>query len=75
MYETTTTRVVEGEGASEEFEVKIGLKQGSVQIPAAVHSRGTHQQEDGDEGCHAEILHANGKPELQETLEPLPDMG
>ena len=33
MYEKTTTRVVEGEGASEEFEVKIGLRQGHVQSP------------------------------------------
>ena len=30
MYEKTTSRVVVGEGASEEFEVKIGLRQGSV---------------------------------------------
>ena len=29
-YEKTTARVVVGEGASEEFEVKIGLTQGSV---------------------------------------------
>ena len=29
-YENTTARVVVGEGASEEFEVKIGLRQGSV---------------------------------------------
>ena len=50
MYEKTTARVVVGEGASEEFEVKIGLRQGSVLLqsnidlkllraePAAVHS-------------------------------------
>ena len=31
--ETTTTRVVVGEGASEEFEVNIGLRQGSVLSP------------------------------------------
>ena len=30
-YEKTTARVVVGEGASDEFEVKIGLRQGSVQ--------------------------------------------
>ena len=30
-YEKTTAGVTVGEGASEEFEVKIGLKQGSVQ--------------------------------------------
>ena len=30
MYEKTTAIVVVGEGASEAFEVKIGLRQGSV---------------------------------------------
>ena len=33
MYEKTTATVVVGEGASKEFEVKIGLRQGSVLIP------------------------------------------
>ena len=33
MYEKTTARVVVGEGASEEFEVKIRLRQGSVLSP------------------------------------------
>ena len=33
MYEKTTARVVVGEGASEEFEVNIGLRQGSVLSP------------------------------------------
>ena len=32
-YEKTTAREVVGEGASEEFEVKIGLRQGSVLSP------------------------------------------
>ena len=32
-YEKTTARVVVGEGASEEFEVKIGLRQGRVLSP------------------------------------------
>ena len=32
-YEKTTARVVVGEGASEEFEVKIGLRLGSVLSP------------------------------------------
>ena len=32
-YEKTTARLVVGEGASDEFEVKIGLKQDSVQSP------------------------------------------
>ena len=30
MYEKTTARVVVGDGASEEFKIKIGLRQGSV---------------------------------------------
>ena len=42
-YEKTTARVVVGEGASDEFEVKIVRS-----------STGPHQQEDGDEGCHEE---------------------
>ena len=33
MYEKTTATVVVGEGASEQFEVKIGLKHGSVLSP------------------------------------------
>ena len=33
MHENTTARVVVGEGASEEFEVTIGLRQGSVLSP------------------------------------------
>ena len=33
MYEKTTARVVVGEGASEEFDVKIGLRQGSALSP------------------------------------------
>ena len=33
MYEKTTARVVVGEGASDEFEVKIGLRQGSGLSP------------------------------------------
>ena len=32
-YEKTTARVVVGEGASEEFDVNIGLRQGSVLSP------------------------------------------
>ena len=45
MYEKTTARVVVGEGVSEEFEVNIGLRQGSVQslllFIAVVDSRKT----------------------------------
>ena len=33
IYEKTTARVVVGEGASEAFEVNIGLRQGSVLSP------------------------------------------
>ena len=33
MYEKTKARVVVGEGASQEFEVNIGLRQGSVLCP------------------------------------------
>ena len=33
MYEKSTARVVVGEGASEEFEVNIGLRQGIVLSP------------------------------------------
>ena len=33
IYEKTTARMVVGEGASEEFEVNIGLRQGSVLSP------------------------------------------
>ena len=54
-YEKTTARVVVGERASDEFGVKIGLRQGQRAEPAALHSStGPHQQEDGGEGCHEE---------------------
>ena len=46
-----------GEGASEDFEVKIGLRQGSMLSPLlcmVVGPTGPHQQEDGGEGCHEE---------------------
>ena len=55
-YENTTARVVVGEGASEEFEVNIGLRHGSVLSPLLFIAvlTGPYQQEDGDEGCHEE---------------------
>ena len=45
-----------GEGASLEFDVNIGLRQGSVLsllLFIAVPT-GHHQQKDGGEGCHEE---------------------
>ena len=55
MYKKTTARVVVGEGASEEFEVNIGLRQDSNAEPTAVHSStGPYRQEDGDERRHEE---------------------
>ena len=54
IYEKTTARVVVvGEGASEEFDVKIGLRQVSVLNPL-LFSTGPHLQEDGDELCYEE---------------------
>ena len=38
-FEKTTARVVVGEGASEEFEVKIGLRHGSVLSPLLFQTR------------------------------------
>ena len=49
MYEKTTARVVVGEGASEEFVVKIRLRQGSVLSPLLFIDTGPHQQENGDD--------------------------
>ena len=51
MYEKTTSMVVVGEGASEEFGVNSGLRRGSVLSPL---STAPHQKEDGGEGCHEE---------------------
>ena len=80
-YEKTTARVVVGEGASEEFEVKIGLRQGSVPSPlvfiaaaAAVLdliSRKTAMKDVMKILLYADdlALLANGQHELQETLD------
>ena len=59
MHEKTAARVIVGEGASEAFGVKIGLRQGSVLSPLlflAVGPTETHRQEDGGKGfgCHEE---------------------
>ena len=72
-YEKTTSRVVMGEGASEEFEVKIGLRQGSVLSPLPfiavldLISRKTVVKDAMEKLLYA--LVANGKQELQETPE------
>ena len=77
MYEKTTARVVVGEGASEAFEVKIGLRQGSVLIPLlfisvlGLISRKTVMKDAMKKLPYADdlALVANGKQGLQETLE------
>ena len=77
MYEKTTARVVVGEGASEEFEVKNGLRQGSVLSPllfiAVLHliSRKTVVKDAMKKLLYVDdmALVANGKQELQQTLQ------
>ena len=74
MYEKTTARVVVGEGASEEFEVKIGLRQGSVLSPLLfiavldLISRKTVMKDAMKKLLYADdlALVANGKQEPQE---------
>ena len=76
-YEKTTARVVVGEGASEEFEVKIGLRQGSVLSPLLfiavldLISRKTVVKDAMKKLLYADglALVTNGKQELQETME------
>ena len=78
-YEKTTARVVVAEGASEEFEVKIGLRQGCVLSPLLfiavldVISRKTVVKDAMKKLLYEDdlvlVLVANGKQELQETLD------
>ena len=75
-YEKTTARVVVGEGASEEFEVKIGLRQSSVLSPLLfiavldLVSRKTVVKDATKKLLYADdlALVANGKQELHETM-------
>ena len=77
MYEKTTARVVVGEGASDEFEVKIGLRQGSLLSLLLFISvldlmnRKTVMKDAMKKLLYADYLAlvANGKQQLQETLE------
>ena len=77
MYEKTTARVVGGEGASEEFEVNIGLREGSVLSPLLfiavmdIMSRKTVMNDAMKKRLYADdlALLANTKQELQESLE------
>ena len=76
-YEKTAARVVVGEGASEDFGVKIGLKQDSVLSPLLfiavldLISRKTVVKDAMQKLLYAEDLAMvmNGKQELQDTLE------
>ena len=73
-YVTTTARVVVGEGAPEELEFKIGLKQGSVLRPLLfiavldLISRKTVMKDAMKKLLYADdlALVANGKQELQQ---------
>ena len=79
MHENTTARVVVGEGASEEFEVKIGLREGSVLSPLLfisvldLISRKTVTKDAVKKLLYADDLGLveNGKQELQELQETL----
>ena len=74
MYEKTTARMVVGEGASEEFEFKIGLRQGSALSPLVfiavldLISRKTVMKDAMKKLLYAYglALVANGKQELQD---------
>ena len=74
IYEKTIARAVVGEGASEEFEVKIGLRQGIVLSPLLfvavqdIVSRKTVKKDAIRKLLYADdlALVANGKQELHE---------
>ena len=76
MYHKTTARVVVGEGASEEFEINIGLRRGSVLSPLLftavldLTSRKTLVKDAMKKLLYADdlALMMNGKQELQETM-------
>ena len=76
-YEKTTARVMVEERASDEFEVKIGLRQGIVQGPLLfiavldLISRKTVVKDAMKKLLYADelALVANGKQELQETMD------
>ena len=80
MYDNTTARVVVGEGASEEFEVMIELRQGQgsvlspllfIAVLLDLISRNTVVKDAMKKLLYADdlALVANDKHELQETLE------
>ncbi len=77
MYKKTTAMVVVGEGALEEFEVNIRLRQGRVLSPLLfvsvldLISRNTVMKDLKKKllSAYDLALVANGKQELQETLE------
>ena len=76
-YEKTTARVVVGEGASDKFEVNIGLRQGSVLSPLLfiavldLISRKTVVKDAMKKFLYADdlALVASGNQELHETME------
>ena len=76
-YGKTTARVVVGEGASQEFEVNVGLRQGSVLSPLLfiavldLISSKTVVKDAMKKLLYADDLGlvANGKQELQETMD------
>ena len=74
MHEKSTARVVVGEGASEEFDVKTGLRQCSMLSPLLftsvldLISKKTVMKDAMKKLLYVALV-AKGKQELQETLE------